>query len=87
MTVHTDWLLLAPSKHVAYAETLTAEGTPLGITLADYAIADHPDGSALTIHLHVTSYVGADMMGEFEGGWTHALSNLQTLAERCAKAR
>ncbi|MGR3467969.1 MAG: SRPBCC family protein [Shimia sp.] len=82
VTVHTDWLLLSPGEHVAYAETLSAEGAPLGITLANYAIAGHPEGSALTIHLHLTSYVGAEMKGEFEGGWAHALNNLQTLAER-----
>ncbi|MEL6586656.1 MAG: SRPBCC domain-containing protein [Pseudomonadota bacterium] len=81
VTVQTDWLVLTDDR-VAYAETLVAEGAHLGITLATCDLAASSTGTDLTLTLQIVSYVGDEMIAEFEGGWTHAVDNLGAYVTR-----
>ncbi|GIT92842.1 hypothetical protein JANAI62_33000 [Jannaschia pagri] len=77
VTVLTDWIILAPGSRLTYAETLVAEGAPLGVTLATADLEPDANGTRLTLTLQIVSYVGSEMLAEFEGGWTHAITNLE----------
>ena len=76
VTVLTDWVLMEPGERVVYAETLMAEGAPLGVTLATYEMAPDGTGTSLLLTLQIASFIGAEMLSEFESGWTHAVDNL-----------
>ncbi len=76
VTVHTDWVIMEASSRLVYAETLIAEDTVLGVTLAVAELTEVPEGTQLSLHLDLTSFVGAEAIGEFEAGWSHALGNL-----------
>ncbi|MEJ6392500.1 SRPBCC domain-containing protein [Gymnodinialimonas sp. 2305UL16-5] len=73
--VHTDWILLEPER-IAYAETLLAEGTTLGTSLAVFDLTQSKSGTDLAATIMVASYIGDEMFAEFEAGWTHAMENL-----------
>ncbi|MEL6619462.1 MAG: SRPBCC domain-containing protein [Pseudomonadota bacterium] len=74
--VATDWIVMEGPERLIYAETLSAEGAVLGTGLATFELTAQGAGTALRATVQLVSLVGAEMMGEFEGGWTHALDNL-----------
>ncbi|UWR21088.1 SRPBCC family protein [Sulfitobacter sp. S190] len=74
--VTTDWVLMEPPGLLVYVETLAAEGQTLGTSLATFEVTADGAGTALRVTVQVVSFVGDEMLGEVEGGWTHALDNL-----------
>ncbi|MEL6452851.1 MAG: SRPBCC domain-containing protein [Pseudomonadota bacterium] len=74
--VATDWVLIEAPTRLLFAETLSAEGAPLGTSLATYELTETGTGTTLRLTVQLVSFVGEEMMAEFEGGWTHALDNL-----------
>ena len=74
--VATDWVLMEAPNRLLFVETLMAEGEPLGTSLATYELTEAGTGTHLRLTVQLVSFVGEEMMGEFEGGWTHALDNL-----------
>ena len=74
--VATDWIVMEAPARLIYAETLSAEDDVLGCSLAVFELSPDGEGTALKANVQIVSFVGPEMMGEFEGGWTHALDNL-----------
>lgn len=87
VTVLTDWVLMERPARLVLAETLMAEGAPLGVSLACYDVIDSEGGTDLTVTIQIMSFVGEEMLSEFEGGWTHALDNFARYAEAQAAPR
>lgn len=81
VTVLTDWVLMEPGARLVFAETLMAEGAPLGASLACYDLKSTDTGTDLTVTIQIMSFIGDEMLSEFEGGWTHAFENLVRYAE------
>ncbi|WP_415403380.1 SRPBCC domain-containing protein [Tateyamaria sp. SN3-11] len=76
--VATDWIVMEASSRLVYAETLSAEGEVLGTSLATFELVSADTGTALRATVQIANFAGAEMMSEFEGGWTHAIENLAT---------
>ncbi len=74
--VATDWVLIDAPRRLIFAETLLAEGEILGTSLATYELTEASGGTDLRLTVQLVNFAGEEMMGEFEGGWTHALNNL-----------
>ena len=74
--VATDWIVMEEPASLIYAETLSAEGETLGCSLATFELSADGAGTSMQASIQIISFVGEEMMGEFEGGWTHALDNL-----------
>ncbi|MEO0401829.1 MAG: SRPBCC domain-containing protein [Pseudomonadota bacterium] len=74
--VATDWILIESPARLLYAETLCAEGEVLGSSFATFELAADGVGTALRGTVHLVSFIGEEMLGEFEGGWSHAMDNL-----------
>ncbi|MEQ3711343.1 MAG: SRPBCC domain-containing protein [Tateyamaria sp.] len=74
--VATDWIVMEAPTRLIYAETLSAEGETLGCSLATFELSPEGAGTAMQASIQIIGFVGEEMMGEFEGGWTHALDNL-----------
>ncbi|MEX0312278.1 MAG: SRPBCC domain-containing protein [Tateyamaria sp.] len=74
--VATDWIILEAPARLIYAETLSAEGEPLGTSLATFELDATGDGTQMRATVQIVSFVGAEMMGEMEAGWTHAVDSL-----------
>ncbi|MDA7428565.1 SRPBCC domain-containing protein [Primorskyibacter aestuariivivens] len=81
VTVLTDWVLMEPATRLVYAETLMAEGAALGSSLACCDLTASDIGTNLTVTVQIMSFIGDEMLSEFEGGWTHAFENLARYAE------
>lgn len=81
VTVLTDWVLMEPATRLVYAETLMAEGAALGASLACYDLIASDTGTDLTVTIQIMSFIGDEMLSEFEGGWTHAFENLTRYIE------
>jgi len=77
--VATDWIVMEASARLVYAETLSAEGETLACSLATFSLSADGTGTGLCATVQIVSFVGDDMMGEYEGGWSHALDNLARL--------
>ena len=86
VTVLTDWVLMEPGTQLVYTETLIAEGAPLGTSLACNEIEATERGCTLTITIQLMSFVGDEMLVEYEAGWTHAINNLARYAVEHAHA-
>ncbi|MEL6808267.1 MAG: SRPBCC domain-containing protein [Pseudomonadota bacterium] len=74
--VTTDWIVMEAPTRLIYAETLSAEGETLGCSLATFELSPDGAGTSMRVHIQIVNFAGDEMMGEFEGGWTHALDNL-----------
>lgn len=77
---HTRWYHLDEPGTAVYTEVIEAGGMALGASLVTAAVAQADTGSAITITVAVSSFVGPEMIAEFEGGWTGAFENLVTLS-------
>lgn len=74
--VATDWVLLDAPARLIYAETLSAEDEPLGTSLATFELTPDGDGTQMRATVQIVCFVGREMMGEIEAGWTHAVDSL-----------
>ncbi|MFL4471584.1 SRPBCC domain-containing protein [Tateyamaria armeniaca] len=74
--VATDWIVMEAPTRLVYAETLSAEGETLGVSLATFELSPEGSGTAVQAHVQIVNFAGSEMMGEFEGGWTHSLDSL-----------
>ena len=51
-----------------------------------YRVTETDAGSALAVHVAVSSFVGPDAPLEFRDGWDAGLNNLETLAKQTYRA-
>ncbi len=79
--VSTDWVVMEPGSRLIYAETLRAEGTVLGSSFAVVELTGTDGGCTLNLHVSIASFVGPELAGEIEAGWTHATQSLVTYLE------
>lgn len=75
--VATDWVLMDAPERLLFAETLMAEGAALGTSFATYELSPAGKGTHLRLTVQLVSFVGAEMTGEIEAGWTHALDSFE----------
>ena len=81
VTVLTDWVLMEPATRLVYTETLMAEGAALGSSLACCDLTASDAGTDLAVTVQIVSFIGDEMLSEFESGCTHAFDNLVRYAE------
>ncbi|WP_415920105.1 SRPBCC domain-containing protein [Tateyamaria sp. SN6-1] len=74
--VATDWIVMEAPARLIYAETLSAEGALLATSFATFELDAADTGTRLRATVHIANFAGAEMMGEIEGGWTHAMDAL-----------
>ena len=74
--VATDWIVLDAPSCLIYAETLMAEGAVLTTSLATFELSENGDGTDMRATIHLVNFAGAEMMGEVEAGWSHAVDSL-----------
>lgn len=74
--VATDWIVMDAPHCLISAETLMAEGAVLATSFATYELAAEGEGTQLRATVHIANFAGAEMMGEIEGGWSHAVDAL-----------
>ena len=80
--VETRWYRLGSPHDAVFTEVVTAQGSRLGASLGTYRLAPSPRGTALTVTIAVSSFVGPDMIAEFRSGWTGGMENLDRLVAR-----
>jgi len=80
--VETRWYHMAAPSDAVFTEQIEAGGATLGASLVTYSIAPSGTGSAVTVTVAVSSFVGAEMIGEFRSGWTGGMENLDALVAR-----
>ncbi len=78
--VETRWFHLAEPNDTVYTEQIEAGGMALGASLVTMRLTADGSGSTLAITVAVSSFVGPEMIAEFEAGWTGSLENLEKLA-------
>lgn len=78
--VETRWYHITAPSDAVYTEVIEAGGMRLGASLVTYRIADHADGAAVSITVAVTSFVGPEMIAEFQSGWEGGIVNLEAAA-------
>lgn len=76
---YTRWYHLAPATTAVYSEVIEAGGMALGASLVTIDLAERDAGSLITVTVAVSSFVGPEMIAEFEGGWTGSMENLDRL--------
>ena len=81
---HTRWYHLDEPSLATYTEVIQAGGMAVGASLVTIAVAERSTGSTVHVTVAASSFVGPEMMAEFEGGWTGAFENLVKLAEGTA---
>lgn len=69
----TDWILLEPGARVTYAEALAHGGMTLGLSFAEAELTETDQGCDLDLVVHVTSYLGPEVVAEMQAGWDHAM--------------
>jgi len=84
--VTTRWYNLNAPTDVVFTEVIHAEGADLGASLVTYRIAEDGTGSALAVTVAVTSFVGPEMIGEFNAGWDGGMANLDALVAAQSKS-
>lgn len=78
--VVTRWYNIDAPTNAVFTETIMAGGAHLGASLVTCHIAADGGGSALHLTVAVSSFVGAEMIGEFRAGWTGGMANLDRMA-------
>lgn len=74
-TVQTDWTTVTPTT-LAYCETLETEGTPLTSSFAVTTLQEEGEGTKVTFHVYLVSFVGPEMIEGYRMGWTAAVDAL-----------
>ena len=77
--VTTRWYALTAPTDVVFTEVIHAEGMDLGASLVTYRISENATGSTLAVNVAVTSFVGPEMIAEFNAGWSSGIANLDAL--------
>lgn len=86
--VETRWYRLDGPTDAAFTETVTVQDAAIATTLVTYRLTPSGTGTRLDVAVQVSSFCGPDAMGEFQGGWEAAMSNLEALAREIgAKTR
>ncbi len=76
VSVATDWIVVEAPGRLVYAETLLAEGSALGTSLATFELAAAGKGTALRATIQIANFAGDEMRAEMEAGWRHAIDAL-----------
>lgn len=79
---HTRWYHLAEPSEAVYTEVIEAGGMALGTSLVTLRAAPEGTGTALSVTVAVSSFVGPEMIAEFKGGWEGSMANLDRLIAR-----
>ncbi|MCF2869666.1 SRPBCC domain-containing protein [Octadecabacter sp. G9-8] len=79
---YTRWYNLNEPTDAVYTETIEAGGMALGASLVTLQVTPNASGATLCVTVAVSSFVGADMIGEFKGGWDGSMANLDSLIAR-----
>ncbi len=74
--VDTRWYRLEAPNHAVFTETVTVGDTTLATSLVTYALQPEGTGTALSVTVATSSFVGPEAMGEFRTGWEGGLANL-----------
>ena len=77
---HTRWYHLDGPALAVYTEVIEAGGIALGASLVTMAVAAKDTGSTIHITVAVSSFVGPEMIAEFQSGWAGSFESLVKLA-------
>lgn len=77
----TRWYRIDTPQDAVFTETIEVGGAPIATSLVTYRLVPDPAGSVLHVAVGLSSFVGAEAMGEFEQGWQTGLDNLEKLAK------
>lgn len=75
--VDTRWYALNAPWGACFTETLIVGDARAFTSLVTYRLSQSGAGTALEVHVAVTSFDGPDAFAEVEAGWTNALDRLQ----------
>ncbi|MGV6838808.1 MAG: SRPBCC domain-containing protein [Planktomarina sp.] len=78
----TRWYNINEPNNVVYTEQIQAGGMTLGASLATIVLSKSNAGSHVSITVAVSSFVGPEMMAEFQGGWEGAMKKLDALVDQ-----
>ena len=78
--VETRWLRLDAPSDAVFTEQIEAGGMTLGASLVTFRVSADGAGSTVIANVAVSSFVGPEMIAEFQAGWTGAFDNLEKLA-------
>jgi len=70
---------LGEPDSAVYTEVIEAGGMALGASLVTIALTAEGTGSTLNVTVAVSSFVGPEMIGEFQSGWDGSMANLDRL--------
>ncbi|MBU2991857.1 SRPBCC domain-containing protein [Octadecabacter sp. 1_MG-2023] len=76
---YTRWYHLEDATRAVYTEVIEAGGMALGASLVTLELVAKGAGSSLSVTVAVSSFVGPEMIAEFQGGWTGSMENLDRL--------
>lgn len=79
--VETRWYNLDAPTTGTYTEVIEAGGMRLGAALVTYLLAETDTGCDLSVTVAAVSFVGPEMIAEFNAGWTGSLANLDALVK------
>lgn len=82
--VETRWYRLDAPSDAAFTETVEIGGGAIGTSLVTYRLAPKGTGTELFVHVALTSFCGAEALGEFKEGWMGGLSSLEALVRELA---
>ncbi len=75
----TRWYHIAGPSDAVYSEQIEAGGMALGTSLVTFRVSPKGSGSHVSFSVAVSSFVGAEMIGEFRAGWDGTLEKLDAL--------
>ncbi|MBF9043319.1 hypothetical protein HKCCE4037_08275 [Rhodobacterales bacterium HKCCE4037] len=78
--VETRWMRLDGPHDAVFTEMVEMGGMALGVSLVTYHLAAEGSGTALSVTVAVSSFVGPEMMADFKAGWSGGLDNLERVA-------
>lgn len=80
--VETRWYRIDAPTDAAFTETVEAGGARIATSLVTYRVQATERGSALSVTVAVSSFVGREAVQDFHAGWTSGLNNLTAFAAR-----
>ena len=75
----TRWYHLSAPDTAVYTEVIEAGGMALGASLVTITLTAEGTGTRMDVTVAVSSFVGAEMIGEFRSGWDGSMANLDQL--------
>jgi uncharacterized protein YndB with AHSA1/START domain len=79
---YTRWYHLGEPDMAVYSEVIKAGDMALGASLVTLVLTPRDTGSALSVTVAVSSFVGPEMIAEFKGGWDGSMANLDQIIAR-----